>query len=49
MLKVNIIEQTDPFGNVAEIVNIENEDKSITSMLKSFYDEQLKSNEAKTI
>lgn len=40
MSKVNIIEQTDPFGNVTEIVNIENEDGSITSMLKSTYDAQ---------
>jgi hypothetical protein len=40
MSKVTIIEQVDPFGNVAEIVNIENEDGSNTSMLKSFYDKQ---------
>ena len=40
MAKVNIIEQTDPFGNVAVIVNIENEDGSFTSMLKSTYDAQ---------
>ena len=40
MSKVTIIEQTDPFGNVAEIVNIENDDGSNTSMLKSFYDQQ---------
>jgi hypothetical protein len=38
MSKVTIIEQTDPFGNVAEIVNIENEDGSNTSMLKSTYE-----------
>lgn len=40
MPKVTIIEQTDQFGNVAEVVNIENEDGSITSMLKSTYDAQ---------
>jgi hypothetical protein len=38
MLKVKVIEQTDPFGNVVEIVNIENDDGSNTSMLKSTYD-----------
>lgn len=40
MSKINIIKQADPFGNVTEIVNIENEDGSVTSMLKSYYDEQ---------
>jgi len=40
MTNIAIIEQTDPFGNVSEIVNIENEDGSNTSMLKSFYDKQ---------
>ena len=38
MSKVTIIEQTDPFGNVAEVVNIENEDGSNTSMTKAYYD-----------
>jgi hypothetical protein len=41
MSNVSIIEQTDPFGNVTEIVNIENEDGSNTSMLKSTYDEMI--------
>ena len=40
MEKITIVEQTDFFGNVTEIVNIENEDGSNTSMLKSFYDKQ---------
>jgi hypothetical protein len=38
MSKVTLIEQTDQFGNVAEIAQIENEDGSVTSMLKSTYD-----------
>ena len=40
MSKVTIIKQTDPFGNVTEIVNIDNEDGSNTSMTKAFYDQQ---------
>ena len=40
MPKINLSEQIDPFGNVAEIVTIENEDGSTTSMLKSTYDAQ---------
>ncbi len=40
MAKVNVIDQVDPFGNTAKIVIIENEDGSVTSMLKSTYDEQ---------
>jgi hypothetical protein len=40
MSKVNIIEQTDQFGTVTHIVNIENADGSMTSMLKSTYDAQ---------
>ena len=40
MAKINIIEQTDAFSNLTEIVNIENDDGSVTSMLKSFYDAQ---------
>jgi hypothetical protein len=49
MSNITIMEQIDPSGNVTEVVNIENEDGSITSMLKSTYDE-LKANEtAKTI
>ena len=38
MSKITVYEQTDPFGNVAEIVNIKNEDGSNTSMLKSTYE-----------
>jgi hypothetical protein len=42
------IEQLDAMGNTYEVVVIENEDGSTTSMSKAHYDE-LKANEAETI
>ncbi len=44
MTKVIVIDQTDLFGNITKIVNIENEDGSNTSMLKSTYDAQQAAN-----
>ena len=38
MPKIEIVEQEDRFGNITEIVNIENEDGSVTSMTKAYWD-----------
>ena len=40
MSQVIVYEQTDPFGNVVEMVTIENDDGSNTSMTKAEYDKE---------
>jgi hypothetical protein len=46
---MKIIEQTDIMGNTYEVVVIENEDGSYTSMAKAYYDTEFPSKPKKTI
>jgi hypothetical protein len=50
---MKIIQETDVMGNIYEVVVIENQDGSVTSMFKSHYEEleaakEVKADEAKT-